>query len=192
MKRRFCVILVVLMMALCGCATAYHTYRSDIWDGKKLLAAGDYAQAREDFTKAIAAEPDETGAYAFAATASYKMNDLNAASRFIQGPARPRGSDDVGIRVMGYKALIQLKEGRKKEGLDSLHTYIVAYKDEYGVDNVRGVQAMWRKGEVDLPALETMIDEQIRVYESDMEQYRSAGTGWFSQKYGTPVVSPGR
>ena len=48
---------------------------------------------------------------------------------------------------------------------------------------------MWRTKNIDLPALQQLIDEEIYVYESDMEQFRKSGTGWFAAKYGsvTPV-----
>ena len=50
---------------------------------------------------------------------------------------------------------------------------------------------MWRSTHIDLPALERLFDSEIKVYESDMQQFRSSGKGWFAQKYGstTPVTS---
>jgi hypothetical protein len=50
---------------------------------------------------------------------------------------------------------------------------------------------MWRSNRVDLPALQQLLDEEIWVYESDIEQYRRSGTGWFAEKYGTatPILA---
>ncbi len=50
---------------------------------------------------------------------------------------------------------------------------------------------MRRSNRVDLPALQPLLDEEIRVYESDIEQYRRSGTGWFAERYGTstPVMA---
>ena len=185
MKRVFCLVTVVCAVALLGCSTAYHTYRSDVWVGKQMLDAGDYSQARENFIGAAKAEPSEPASYALAATASYKMNDLQAASRSIMEAAKRDNHSDAYIRILGYKTLILLKQGREKEGLDALHTYIVAYEREYGPQNVRRVRTMWRSTHIDLPALESLLDGEIAVYESDMQQFRSSGTGWFASKYGT-------
>jgi hypothetical protein len=50
---------------------------------------------------------------------------------------------------------------------------------------------MWRTAHINLPVLEDLLDGEIEVYESDMQQFRSSGTGWFAQRYGsaTPVTS---
>jgi tetratricopeptide (TPR) repeat protein len=192
MKKVFCLVIVVCGVALLGCGTAYHTYRSDMDAGKKLLNTGDYSQAREDFIGAGKAHPAEPASYALAATASYKMNDLQAASRSITEAVKRDNHSDAYIRILGYKALILLRQGREKEGLDALHAYIVAYEREYGPQNVRKVRAVWRSAHIDLPALESVLDGQIAVYESDMQQFRSSGTGWFAEKYGPTTPSTSR
>jgi uncharacterized protein HemY len=189
MKRVFWLVTVVCALALPGCSTAYHTYRWDISAGKKMLDAGEYSQAREDFIGAAKAEPSEPASYALAATTSYKMNDLQAASQSITEAAKRDNHSDAYIRILGYKTLILLKQGREKEGLDALHAYIVAYEREYGPQNVRRVRAMWRSTHIDLPALESLLDGEIAVYESDMQQFRSSSTGWFASKYGSTTPS---
>jgi len=191
MKKVFCLVIVVCGVALLGCGTAYHTYRSDMDAGKKLLNTGDYSQAREDFIGAGKAQPAEPASYALAATASYKLNDLPAASNSITEAAKRDRHSDAYIRILGYKALILLKQGREKEGLDALQAYIAAYEKEYAPQNVREVRAMWRTAHINLPVLEDLLDGEIEVYESDMQQFRSSGTGWFAQRYGsaTPVTS---
>jgi uncharacterized protein HemY len=184
-------VIVVGGAALLGCSTAYQTYRADMSTGKTMLDAGEYGQARETFIGAAKAQPSEAASYAMAATASYKLNDLQAASESITEAAKRDNHSDAYIRILGYKALILLRQGREKEGLDALHAYIVAYEREYGPQNVREVRAMWRSTHIDLPALERFLDAEIAVFESDMQQYRNSGTGWFAQKYGstTPVTS---
>ena len=189
MRRLFLAGLVVFSAALFSCSTAYQTYSSDVWGGKKLLGAGEYEQARGDFIKATKAQPSETEAYALAATASYKMKDLEAASRFIQEAAGHDGRSDSYLRILGYKALILLKEGRQREGLETLHGYIAAYQKEYGPENTREVQLLLRDEHLDLSSLERLLDQEIGVYESDMTQFRRSGTGWFAQRYGTPTPS---
>src|SRR5208283_1959580 len=141
MKKVFCLVVVVCAVALLGCGTAYHTYRSDMDAGKKLLDTGEYGQARQDFIGAAKAQPADAASYALAATASYKLNDIQAASQSIMEAAKRDKHSEAYIRILGYKALILLKQGREKEGLDALHAYIVAYEREYGPQNVRRVRA---------------------------------------------------
>jgi tetratricopeptide (TPR) repeat protein len=159
--------------------------------GRQLMSDGDYKPALEDFMKAATAMPAEPYPYAFAATASYKRGDIDAASRYIQEAAGRDVQGDARVRILGYKALIFLKQGREREGLQALGDYIRAYEREYGPPNVREVRNVWQSGRVDIPALQQLLDEEIRVYESDIEQYRRSGTGWFAEKYGTatPVMA---
>ena len=192
MKRIFCLVTALCAVALLGCSTAYQTYRSDIGTGKKMFDAGEYRQAREDFMNAAKADPTQADPYALAATASYKMNDLQTASQSIAEAAKRSGTSDAHIRILGYKALILLKQGRQEEGLDALHAYIAAYENEYGPQNVREVRAMWRGKQIDLRVLEGLLDGEIEVYESDMQQFRSSGTGWFAMKYGTTTPGSSR
>jgi tetratricopeptide (TPR) repeat protein len=192
MKRLFCLIIVACVVSLPGCSTAYKTYSSDIWSGKKMLGEGVYPQAREDFVAASKADPAEPASYALAATASYKMDDLQAASLSITEAEKRDKFSDAYIRILGYKALILLKQGREQEGLDALHAYIVAYEKEYAPENVRDVRAVWRSRHIDLPALEGLLDGEIAVYESDMEQFRSSGTGWLAARYGTATPNTSR
>ena len=189
MKRAFCPVIIACAAALLGCSTAYYTFSSDMSSGKRMLDAGEYNQAREDFIGAAKAEPAEPAPYALAATTSYKMNDLQAASLSITEAAKRDNHGDAYIRIRGYKALILLRQGREKEGLGALHAYIAAYEREYGSQNVREARAMWRSAHIDLPALESLLDRQIETYENDMQQFRSSGTGWFALKYGTPTPS---
>ncbi|MGD0230406.1 MAG: tetratricopeptide repeat protein [Syntrophorhabdales bacterium] len=189
MRKIFCAGLLALLVASLGCSTAYQTYRADVWGGRRLLDRGEYGQAREDFIKASRAQPDEPAAYALAATASYKMNDIDAASRLIGEAARRDSRGDAHVRILGYRALILLKQGKENAGLDALHDYIAAYQHEYGPQNVRQVEGMWRRREVDMVSLERFLDDEIRIYEADMDQFRRSGTGWFAQRYGTPTPS---
>jgi tetratricopeptide (TPR) repeat protein len=181
--------LLVLVAALLGCASVkqYDTYRKDMWNGKKLLGEGEYKPALEDFLSAAKAMPNEPESYAFAATASFKMNDVDAASGYIREAVKLNKPNDAYIRILGYKALILLKQAKQKDGMEALSDYIQAYQKEYAPQNVREVRTMWRTKNVDLSALQQLLDEEIWVYESDMEQFRKSGTGWFAAKYGTTV-----
>ncbi len=172
-KGAFCLATLVCAVALVGCSATYQRYRSDMLEGKRLLDTGEYREAREAFIVAAKAEPAEPASYALAATASYKMNDLQAASASIQEAEQRGKNSDAYMRILGYNALILLKQGREQEGLDALHAYIVAYEREYAPQNVREVRAMWRGRHVDPPALESLLDGEISLYESDIQQFRS-------------------
>jgi uncharacterized protein HemY len=183
--------LLVLAAGFLGCSTAYHVYQGDMWEGKRLLGQGDYGKAHEHFVKAAKALPDEAYPYAFAATSSCKMNDLEAASRFIEEAAKRGRQRDAQIRIKGYKALILLKQGKEKEGLQALDDYMLAYQKDYAPDNVREVRAMWRSNRIDLAALQQLLDEEIGIYESDLDQFRRTGTGWFALRYGATSATDG-
>ena len=189
MKRIFCPVTLVCALALLGCSTAYHTYRWDIDAGKRMLDAGDYSQAREDFIGAAKAEPAESASYALAATASYKMNDLEGAQGFIDEAQKLDGKSDFYPRILAYKTLVLLKEGRREEGLEALHAYHDRYKSYYPMKNYEQVEKVLRTGKVDLTRLERLLDGDVRQYESDMAQWYGEGTGYFAQRYGRPFVN---
>ncbi len=182
---RSAVVFAVLSVVLWGCVGVYYTSRKDIFEGRKLLDSGDYGPAREDFIGAAQIEPSAE-AYAFAATASYKMNDVQGARRYIDEAQKLDGKSDYFLRILAYRALILFKEGRREEGLEALRAYHDYYKNYYPLKNYEPVERMLRTGRVDIVRLERLLDEDIRRYESDMAQYRSEGTGYFAEKYGRP------
>jgi uncharacterized protein HemY len=155
-----------------------------MFQGRRLLDRGEYAQARDEFVKAARTMPDSYS-NAFAATASYKLNDMASAERFIQEAATLNGRGYSYLRILAYRALILLKEGRK-EGFDALRDYLAIYQNEYPLTSILKVEAMVRTGNVNLSLLEALLDEQLRTYESDIDQFLSSGTGWYGMKYGPP------
>lgn len=177
--------------ALLGCSIMFSTYGSDMWDGKRLMGSGEYGKARDEFLRAAKAEPAAAAPYAFAATASYKMNDLESASGFMNQATKRDKYNDAHIRILGYRSLILLREGKRKEGLNALNDYMEAYGKEYGKEDLRDVRIMVRDNRIDLVALQNILDGQIRTYESDLEQFQRSGTGWFAQRYGTPTATVG-
>ena len=73
-------VFAVLFVILWGCVGPDNAARKSIFEGRRFLETGDYGPARQDFIKAAQVRPTAE-AYAFAATASYKMNDMEAANR---------------------------------------------------------------------------------------------------------------
>ncbi len=181
MQRMLVVALLAVSVLLAGCSPSFTTYADNMFQGKRLLRVGEYAQARDDFVRASQAQPDAYS-YAFAATASYKMNDLASAEQYIERAEKLDGRTYADLRIWGYKALILLAEGRQQEGLNALGDYIKVYDGLYPLTTIRDVQAMWRTGRINLVLLELIMDEQIRTYENDIETFLDTGTGWYGQR----------
>ena len=70
-----------------------------------MLDAGEYSQARENFIGAAKAQPAEPASYALAATASYKMNDLQAAFGSIMEAAKRDNHSDAYIAYWDTRPL---------------------------------------------------------------------------------------
>jgi tetratricopeptide (TPR) repeat protein len=170
-------------MAACSSTSTFTTYERDIVTGKQLLRQGDYPGARDIFQKASAAER-RPEALALAATASYKLNDLEAAARYIAEAERAGRPNTSYFRITGYKALVLLKEGNKEEGLKVLGDYIQAFAKVSNPDTLPEVEYMWKKGTVDLPRLERLIDRQVTKYEDAVDWFAKTNTGPFDRNAG--------
>jgi tetratricopeptide (TPR) repeat protein len=181
-------IFAVLFVILWGCVGPDNAARKSIFEGRRFLETGDYEPARQDFIKAAQVRPSAE-AYAFAATASYKINDLEGAQRFIDEAQKLDGKSDFTLRILAYKALVLLKEGRREEGLEALHAYDDRYRRYYPVENYERDERALRTGQVDLIRLESLLDGDVRRYESDIAQWYGEGTGYFAQRYGRPFVN---
>ena len=185
MRKILSIVLLAFSATLLNCSTPYYMYKQEMFQGTRLLNRGEYAQARDEFVKAARTIPDGYS-NAFAATASYKLNDMASAERFIQEAAKLDGRGYSYLRILAYRALILLKEGSQKEGFDALRDYFAAYRNNYPLTSILQVEAMVRTENVNLPLLEALLDDQLRTYESDIEQFLSSGTGWYGMKYGPP------
>jgi len=172
---------LVLCAALFQCSSSGSIYRSSMFEGRRFLGEGEYKTAEQDFVKATQVAPDARS-YAFAATAAYKLKDYTEAERFIEEAARRDGRSYAYLRIVGYRALILLAQGKQKEGLDVLHQYLDAYNRVYPLTTIRDVEQMWKRGKVDLPLLEVLLDDQIDTYENELEEYWSTGTGFYGNR----------
>jgi|WetSurMetagenome_2_1015567.scaffolds.fasta_scaffold525889_1 tetratricopeptide (TPR) repeat protein len=180
---------VIMLFLLASCASTYSAYKGYIHQGQNQLGEGNYTEARQSFLKAVEIEKDAES-YALAATASYKMNDLPAADRYIKNAEQVKAKGFAGLRTAGYKALILLKEGRKAEGLDALKEYINYYRNTDPLLTIKQVQAMAAKGEVNLEKLEQYIDEQVNGYEEEVRQFLQTGTGFLDKAPNNPSTGP--
>ena len=179
-------LLAASLVMLVSCAGPYIQSRSDIFKGRQLLANEEYAEARQEFVKAAEAQPS-TWAYAFIATASYKMNDLAQAQAAIDDALKMDGRSDAYMRVLAYKGLILLKEGRREEGIEALRYCLNAYRDYYPIPHRGEIERLLNAGASDLPRLERLLDQAIKSYESDIAEWLSTGTGYMAERYGKPL-----
>jgi tetratricopeptide (TPR) repeat protein len=167
-------------------------YADNMFHGKRLLREDEYAAARADFLKAAEAQKWPS-AYAFAATASYKMGDPESAERYVMEAERLDGKDYSYVRTLGYKSLILLKEGREKEGMEALQQYAQVLRSISSPKGAREIEIWMRQRPMDLSALEKLIDAQVYQYESDIEQFQETGTGFYQRPgnfRGGPSVIP--
>jgi hypothetical protein len=172
---------IIIFAAAAACSATYQVYRDDLFEGRNLLNQGDYGQARDLFVKA-STEEKRAAPFALAATASYKMKDLPAAEGFINEAEKMEGRAFFYLRIAGYKALIYFNENRKSEGLDALKKYLEYYRHLYPLMNIEDVEAMAKSGDIKLPELERLLDEQITTYERDVTQAVTMGTGFYSRR----------
>lgn len=176
MNKKLCMGMAFMLLALLSCATTYSVYSRNLSQGKDLMRRGKFQEARTYFVKAAESErlPE---AFAFAATASYKMNDLSSAERYIADAEKFDGKGFSELRIAGYKALILLKEGRKSEGMKALQEYTTLYSRGYPLIDIEEIKAMIKEDKVDLGKLETLLDEQITGYEDEIDQFQRTRTG---------------
>ena len=175
------VLLFICAALTASCATTYTMYRDDLFDGRQLLKQEKYGEARNLFLKA-SAEEKRAAPFAFAATASYKMNDLAAAEGYIGDAENATGRNYWYLRIMGYKALILLKEKKTDEGMTVLKRYIDYYRLVYPLTTIDRVEDMWKSGQINLTQLEVLLDEQITYYEEELAQAVPTGTGYYSSR----------
>ncbi|HME42687.1 MAG TPA: hypothetical protein VKF36_06350 [Syntrophorhabdales bacterium] len=176
---------VILFLASCASSDMNRVYNDYMFQGKQDWQVKEYAQAKADFLKAYEAEK-RVAPLAWAETASYWLNDLPAAEQYLReaeaNPEYRKGSSY--FRVLGYQALVLLKQGNKKEGLAVLKTYVDDYGHTFPSSNTGRIAFMVRKGEVDLPKLEVMMENDIWDYEQGIGQFESGYTGYFDRNSG--------
>ncbi len=174
---------VAAIVALASCSTPHSMYSRNYFEGKQLYQVKEYAQARQAFLSAYQTEKNVT-ALAWAITTSYRLNDLAGAETYIQ-EAEPKAKKSVSyFRVTGYKALVLLKQGKKAEGMQTLQEYASAFSRTYPSVNLPWIELMIKKGDADIPKLETMLEEDIYGYEEAIGEFDSTKTGFYDRNPG--------
>ena len=173
--------LLLLIAFLSCCSTVGALYIEDIYNGKQMLRTRQYDKALDYFIHATRLHPD-AAAYAYAATAAFKLKDFQNAALYLNEAERLNGRGSVYLRIKGYKALIALRNGTTREGLNALSDYIDVYQSSEPRISIEDIKKMWRSQDIDYPALERIIEEQITAYETDIEDFEKGGTDWRRHK----------
>ena len=186
MKRVRYALLLVSAAFLLSCSTPSSIYLDNMFWGKKALDETDYQQAKDCFMKAAEAYRNAS-ALAFAATASYKLGDLSGAEQTIAEAERlDRGHTFDGryfpsVRIMGYKALILLREEKEDEGIE--HTQPIPGDVQTHSFRFHGPGDRGDGEEEAVQSRQTgrLIDDQVKWYEDDVDQYLRTGTGYYDR-----------
>lgn len=180
--------LIVVLLFLSSCSSTHFTrYSKDMFEGRQFYGITDYASARSSFLRA-SLEDRTPMSLAWAAASSYRMGDREAAERLVREAQAVDSGSISSLRIHGYKALILLGADRKQEGIEALREYVDIYGRFDPLTSIEEVKRMAASGNIDLPRLQLLIDEQVCSYESDMEQLYSTRTGFYGNKWETRAV----
>jgi uncharacterized protein HemY len=178
MTKRIVIVMVFTLSVLSSCVTSYSEYRNNFVKGKEMMARGEFQEARMYFVRASQGQQIPE-VFAYAATASYKMNDMENAERYIEEAKKYDGKGFSDLRVAGYRALILLRKGETREGMEALQEYTALYSHLYPLGTIEEVETMVEKNTIDLKKLETLLDEQITWYNDEVEQFQKTRTGFY-------------
>lgn len=173
------IVIGLLSLALCACTT-YQFYAGNLFAGKESFEKNRYQEAQRYFEDAARHNVDGA-ALTYLAVIAYKENKFDTAQRFIANAEKAPPDMLSSLRMYGYKALISLAVNQT-EGMGALKEYIDRYDNLYPLESIADVKDMWRSGRVDRAGLETIIDEQIKWYEQDMELYIYSNVGFYARQ----------
>ena len=185
-KRIAMSLMVFSALILVSCSSANYTaYSKEMLTGKNFLQDQEYEKAKEYFIQASNVHQD-SASLALLGTVYYKTGDLANAERTIREAERIDKSSDYYMRILGYKSLILLKQG-KSEGFNALRQY-ADYVKQLGLPlEMHEIVKIINKNSADLAVLEPKIEEQIAWYEDESERWKKGEPGYFQEKYGIPL-----
>jgi hypothetical protein len=164
-----CVIAIPLLVF--GCYSPLSYFTNNMYAGNQQLKQGQYSTALASFLKANTYHPS-AGAYAFAAMAAYKMNDIPLADNYLVQATRGLTPNQVVTCIIyGYRSLVRFSQGNDPGGRQELIAYIAAYRNVVpGSATLREVEFMAMAPQVDTFALQKLIDQQIQQLPIDYDQ----------------------
>jgi hypothetical protein len=170
----------ILFFILSACSAAHYAYSKGLFDGKEALKRGDYTGAKRNLEEAYQNDksPD---VLMYLAIVDYKTNNLDNAEKLIRAAEAMSSGNYHYLRVLGYKALILLNRNRD-QGLEALDQYVAFYALHDPLMSINDVSAMARSGNIDIPRLENLVEEQVSWFENDIELYWSSGVGFYDRR----------
>lgn len=178
-------LMVLIAVSFASCSTQYAAYSNQMFLGKKLFQDKEYKKAMELFIQASQAKKD-SASLALLGSSYYKMGDIENADSYIKEAERVDKNSYYRLRILGYKALIMLKQN-KPEGFDGLKQYTVFVKEVNLPFEMHDINMMLTTQKIDFALLEAKIEEQATWYESEMEKFDAGEPNYFSEKYGRPI-----
>ncbi len=185
----FCAFIFSILFFLSSCASleTYEIYSNNMFIGRKFLRQNKYALAKPYFLEASKQIKDSTS-LSYLATTCYKTGDIDNAETLIEEAEKIDNNTYAYLRLTGYRALVSLKKDRLK-GRDALMNYIRLYEYLFPLTTIQNVEDIYddisNGKEVDMVALEKLLDEQILWYEDDIEQFLSTKTGFYDKNSST-------
>ncbi|HME44656.1 MAG TPA: hypothetical protein VKF36_16320, partial [Syntrophorhabdales bacterium] len=125
-KRLLAYLMTVSLLAL-GCTPPLATFATDMYEGNQQLTQGHYSTALASFLKANTYHPS-AGAYAYAAMAAYKLNDISLADSYLVQAQGLNPNQVVTCIIYGYRSLVRFSQGNDPAGRQALLEYIESYK----------------------------------------------------------------
>jgi len=168
------IVLLILLLASCASNTGWVAYRDGLFHGYTSLQNGDYQQAIQQFQQASQGDPTKAIPLALAGQAAYQMGNYAQASQYLaQAEALVKGPDAAYLIVKGYQALIAFRGNQQQEGMAALGEYVRVYRFSYPDHTYYDVERMYQSKNIVLPTLETLINNEMARYESELQQW-----GW--------------
>ena len=172
MNKRFFLCVIAVFLLVLGCATTEHlsNFADDMHRGRDLLTQGQYSKALASFMEANNIKPS-AGAFAFAAMAAYKMNDISLADSYLVQAQGQNADQVVTCIILGYRSLVRFSQGDEPGGRRELAAYITAYKKlQPGSVSIRDAELMAASASIDIYRLQQSIDRQIEELPIDFDR----------------------
>ena len=171
MSKLFLAHVMAISLLVFGCeSTPLSHFTDNMYQGDQQLKQGQYSTALASFLKANTYHPS-SGAYAFAAMAAYKMNDIPLADSYLVQAQGLNPNQVVTCIIYGYRSLVRFSQGNDPAGRQALLEYIESYKSLVpGSATIREVESMTMAPQVDTFVLQKLIDQQIQQLPIDYDK----------------------
>ncbi len=181
MKRASITAMILLMTLTLSCATntGFVNYREGLFEGYRFLQYSNYQLALQQFLRANQGDPTRAWPLALAGQTAYQMGNYAQAAQYLgKAEALVKGQNYAYLVVKAYQSLIAFREGRQQDGMAALREYVRILGSRYSYPDITylEVKRISESGNITLPTLESLINDQVSRYESDAMQW-----GWMLQ-----------